>query len=497
MHMSNRRRGLLTAAAFGAGLALVAGAASAESLADAIALAYRTNPQLQQQRAQQRVVDEEYVQAEAGLRPQLSITGTTTYFNGFNSSFGSNIKLQTSTAGIMATQQVYTGGRVANAVNAAQADILAGRETLRATESQVMALVIQAYVDVRRDQESLRINQANREVLQKQLDQVNAQFEVGEVTRTDVAQAQARLAQAVAAVATAQATLEISRAGYVQVVGQQPGTLEPEPGFAHVPDSFEAAMDVAVQANPNLRAAQYQQQATHHRVAEARSSYMPEVNATANYGYGIQPNFGVRLAQRAATTITGQVSMPLFTGGLTGSQVRVAIERDNAARVGVTSAERTVLLNVSQAWARVLSTRATETANEQQVKADEIAAEGSRQEYQVGLRTTIDVLNAEQELRDAQLALINSQHDNYVASAQLLEAMGLLEAKVLVPNVRVYDPKANFNRVRWRGTVLYDKVLEAVDQVARPRGGHADATLLAPIDTDLRTKGVTPSPRRP
>jgi outer membrane protein len=486
------RRGLLTAAALGAVLSMGAGAACAESLADAIELAYRTNPTLQEQRAQQRVIDEEYVQAQAGLRPTLAINATSEQLGGFSGGIHLQNNIQETQAEIIASQPIYTGGRVARAISAAQADVYAGREQLRVTTQTILTNVIQAYEDVRLTMESVSINEANREVLQKQLDQTNAQFEVGEVTRTDVALAQARLAAAESALAQARAQLEISRSTYTNVIGQRPGTLDPEPDLAGVPDNFDGAMDVAVNANPALRQAQFQEQAAHHRVAQARSAYMPSVTANATYGATFQPTFGLSLEQRTGTTIGGQVQVPLFTGGLTGSQVRVALEKDNAARVAVDAAERDVLRDVSAAWAEVLSTRVSMASNEQQVKANEIAAEGSRQEYQVGLRTTLDVLNAEQELRDAQLALVTSRHDNYLAMTHLLQAMGTLDARSLSPGVKLYDPKRNFKHVRDQGTVLYDKALQQVDKLG-PGPGHSDRTQLAPIDTELKTK----TPREP
>jgi outer membrane protein len=502
--MSHRRRVLGSAAAqalalgltlSGATLAFGAGPASAESLMDAITLAYQTNPTLLAQRANQRATDEEYVQAMSGFRPSVEVTAVDTRIDGFESGIG-NVHANSASGAITATQPIYTGGRVATAVNAAQADILQGREQLRSTESDVLVTVITAYMDVRRDMQALSINLENRKVLQGQLDQVQAQFDVGEVTRTDVAQAQARLAAAKSAVDAASAQLVISRAAYASTVGQQPTDLQPEPELPGVPDSFDAAMDVAAHENPQVRAAQYAEQATHHRVAQARADYMPSAQVQATYGTILTPITGLSLGQRGTFQVSTQVNVPIFTGGLTGSHVRAAIERDNSARIGVDGAQRTMLLAVSQAWARVLSTRASLTSNKEQVKADEIAAEGTRQEYQVGLRTTIDVLNAEQELRDAQLAEVNSEHDNYVATAQLLAAMGRLEARQLLSGVKPYDPKANFDRVRNRGTVVYDRAIQAVDDTLRLSGNHAVEDADAPIDTQLRTKvPATPQPR--
>jgi outer membrane protein len=499
--MSHRRRALHSAAAqaLAGALAISLGAlacvgpASAESLIDAVTLAYQTNPTLLEQRANLRATDEEYPQAMAGYRPTVGIQATDTEISGYDPQFFGTFHLNTSGAQVNVTQNIYTGGRVATAVSAAQADILQGREQLRVTEAQVMTQVIQAYMDVRRDAQALSINQENQNVLQKQLDQVQAQFDVGEVTRTDVAQAQARLEAAKAQVAAAGAQLSVSRAAYASVVGQTPTDLQPEPQLPGVPDSFDDAMDIASHENPNVRSAQYAEQATRHRVAQARSDYLPNASVQASYGATLTPPGGLSLSQRSEFQATATLSVPLFTGGLTGSHVRQAIERDNAARIGVDGAQRVMLQQVSQAWAQVLSTRASLASNREQVKADSIAAEGTRQEYQVGLRTTIDVLNAEQELRDAQLALVNSEHDNYVATAQLLAAMGRLEARELLTAVKPYDPKANFDHVRNKGTVLYDQALHAVDNAARLGGGHPVQNTDAPIDTSLKAK-VPPAP---
>jgi outer membrane protein len=506
--MSERRRALWSAAAVGLVLSfgalslgvvsLTAGAASAESLLDAVSLAYQTNPTLLQQRANQRSVDEEYVQALAGYRPTVGISATDSYVNGFDPTFGAPLTLNSTAGSINVSQPLYTGGRVATAVSAAEADILQGRETLRNTEATILTSVIQAYVDVRRDGEALNINLENVKVLQRQLDEAKAQFDVGTITRTDVAQAQARLSAAQAQLSAAQATLSVSRAAYASVVGQAPTDLAPEPDLPGVPETFDAAMDVATQNNPALRAAQYAEEATRHRVAQARADYLPSANVQASYGSTFTPSEGLSLEQRSGFSATATLTVPLFTGGLTGSRVRQALEHDNMARLGVDGAQRDVLRSVSQAWAQVLSTRASLASNEEQVKADSIAAEGTRQEYQVGLRTTIDVLNAEQELRDAQLALVNSRHDNYVATAQLLAAMGRLEARELLTGVKVYDPKANFDRVRNRGTVGYDRAIQALDQVGRPNGSHPVVDPEAPIDTSLKTKiAADPQPSKP
>ncbi len=330
--------------------------------------------------------------------------------------------------------------------------------------------VIQAYVDVRRDQERLRISQENVAVLKRQLDESNARFEVGEITRTDVAQSQARLAAAEAGLASAQAQLSISRAGYTAVVGQNPADLAAEPSLASLlPATVEQAFDAAENNNPQVLAARYGESAAAARVASARAGYRPTVSARASLGYdagksnGVGDQFG-----DYDRSVTGAVtaSIPLFTGGLTTSQVRAAAERENAARIAVEGAKRTALQSVSNAWSNLLASRSNLISNEEQVRATRIAFEGVRQEQQVGLRTTLDVLNAQQELRSAELALVSARRDEYVASASVLQAMGALNIAALAPSVERYDPKASYDRVNHAvGWVPWEPVVQVIDKV--------------------------------
>ncbi|HWA61260.1 MAG TPA: TolC family protein, partial [Caulobacteraceae bacterium] len=259
-------------------LAAGAGAAHAESLADAISLAYQTNPTLQAQRASQRALDEDYVQAVSGYRPTASGQASITHDDNSApaSFFGGGGQTNSSNATLTLTQPIYTGGRVSSQVSAAQADILAGREALRRVEIGVLLNVIQAYVDVRRDQQRLAISQENVNVLQRQLEESKARFEVGELTRTDVAQTEARLAAAQAQLASAQAQLAISSTNYNAVVGQNPGDLEAEPPLAQIlPPTVDQAFDVAEQQNPQLRQADYTEQGSAARVAGAKALTRP------------------------------------------------------------------------------------------------------------------------------------------------------------------------------------------------------------------------------
>lgn len=478
--MSNRRRALRSAAALALVLSLSAGAASAETLAEAIGLAYQTNPTLQEQRANQRALDETYVQARAGWRPTADAAASFVYSDP-EPIVGDRHQVA---ASVSATQPLYTGGRVASGVSAAEADIMQGRENLRAVEAQVLQSVIQAYVDVRRDLAALGIQQENVRVLQRQLEEASARFEVGEITRTDVAQAEARLAAAQANLSAAQANLAVSRAAYTAVVGQAPGDLAEEPALPGMPADFDVAMDAAEQANPNLRAAQFAEDAARARVVQAKSQYLPTVGLRADYSTGSSLN-PIELADNDDVRATASVSIPLFTGGVNSSRVRQALERQNAAQIAVQGARRDVLRQVSNAWSILQSARAAYVANEEQVRAQRIAAEGVRQENQVGLRTTLDVLNAEQELRNSELALVNARRDQYIAAATLLAAMGRLEAENLVQGVTTYDPERNFDRVKGKGGVPWEPVIAVVDRLAKPGAGDNEDDADAPIDQQL------------
>ncbi|HSV02433.1 MAG TPA: TolC family outer membrane protein [Phenylobacterium sp.] len=471
--MSKTLRGRLLAALFTGGIAAAAAApASGETLSDAVALAYETNPTLQAQRATQRAIDEEYVQARTGWRPTLQLQAVGTYDKLAIPHAAQNFLTQSaeSNAGSLAltfTQPIWTGGRTAANVSAAQADILQGRENVRRVESQVLVSVIQGYMDVLRDEEGLKIRQEDLVVLQKQLDESRARFDVGEITRTDVAESEARLAAAKALLQTAQAQLAISRANYASVVGQNPGDLAPEPSLAYLlPSDPDQAFMVAEQYSPQLRAQEFAEQGSRARVAAARANRLPNlsVQGTLRFSNGPLDPFRQNLYQRDEQ-VNAVLTVPLFTGGLTSSQIRQAIERNNADRISIETQRRGVLQAISQTWNQLIAARANIASDTEQVRAAEIAAEGTREELSVGLRTTIDVLNADVELRNAQLSLVAARHDEYVAAATLLAAMGRLEAKDLIPSVPRYDPRSNYRRLRitW-GWVPWEEPIGIVDR---------------------------------
>ncbi|MFC7379657.1 TolC family outer membrane protein [Brevundimonas sp. GCM10030266] len=493
--MLNRSRALTSVAV----IAMVTGVSApawAETLQEAIALAYRTNPSLLAQRANQRALDESIVQARAGLRPTLDLTVSGSYTRDYSDGPLVDPDNDSAAASVGVSQNLWTGGRIGHSITAADAQILSGREGLRETEQSVLALVIQSYADVIRDGEILRIREANLGVLRRQLDESTARFEVGEITRTDVAQSEARLAQSEADLANARAQLSVSRAAYAAVVGQSPGDLAPMPVLPGVPSDFDSALDVALIDNPSIRAAGYDLQAAEANVAAAKAEYLPSLRATASYG-GANNDFDRfgDIADNTRLTAGATLSVPLFTGGLNSSRVAQALERANAAQIAVEGERRNTLQSVSSAYAQSISARSTLQAGQEAVRAATVAAEGVRQEAQVGLRTTLDVLNQELELRNAEVTLASARRNEYVAQANLLAAMGKLEGPDLDPTLEAYDPAANYNRVRNRGGLPWDGVLETIDRVAAPPIVPAADAEDAPLDAQLKSEIVRTAPR--
>jgi len=440
----------------------MAASVQAESLNDAIALAYAQNPTLQRSRAAQRATDETYVQTRSQLGPSLSADASTIY-NDQRDLAGNRAY---TSAGISASQTIFASGGIASSLKASRANVLSGQENLRSTESGVLLDVISVYTAVRRDQRALQISQDNYDILKQQLDQTQAQFDAGQLTRTDVAQSQARLSASAASLASAQSQLDSDRASYVAIVGQAPVALEAEPVLPGLPADFNAALDAAEKNNPDLQSALYAADAAKAQVRAERSVFGPRVGLSATAG-GAQPGLGVGdIVDNDSSSATLRLSIPLFSAGMNGSRVRQATENYNAQLQVVELTRRQVVSSVSQAWSQMLAARSAVTSNQEQVKAAQVAADGVKVEQQVGLRTNIEVLNAQQELKSAQLALIEAERGQYVAGSQLLSVMGGLTAKAFVPDLEVYDPQDHFNDVKSKGWTPLEPVAHALDGLA-------------------------------
>ena len=378
-------------------------------------------------------------------------------------------------AAVVATQPLYTGGKVAAEVGAAEAAVRAGRQTLRAAEASVLQSVVTAYEDVRRDAAILKIREEATAVLGSQSAETQAKFTVGQVNRVDVAQAQAQLAAARSLVAGARAQLAISRAEYVAAVGQSPGELAEPPALPGLPPTLDAAFDAADADSPMLLQARLTEAASRARVAAARANLRPTVSAQASYGAeGAIVPFGARDFDRVAT---GELvfTQPLFTAGLNGSLIRQALDQNTADRVSIETARRSVVQQVSQAWETLSGARASVDSDVAGLAAAHTAFSGIREEYRVGLSTTLDVLIQQQTLENAELALTTARHDAYVASAGVLAAVGRLQAADLVSGVVAYDPRRAFDRVRSRGATPWEPLVAAIDRAGEPAAAASEA----------------------
>lgn len=411
----------------------LAGAAQADTLKDAVSLALSSNPGLQAERARVDGLQERRVQARAQQRISASVDASAGLQSSWSSSRTSNDLDQTGTepiGGSVGVQQpLYTGGRARAAINAADAQIAQGLAQFVSAETGVLLGVVQAFVDVRRDEEVVRIRQNNVRVLDRQREAAQARFEVGEITKTDVAQAEARLAGARTNLAIAQQRLAASRAAYARVVGQAPGTLEAPPAAPALPETLDAALSDAERLNPQLAAARAQEALAKAAVRAAQA----ERRARATLNAGVSSNFDQAFngAESYGASLTARVSVPLFAGGALASREREARANETSARLAVQDRLRQVSEQVTNAWQGVLTAQAAIASTREQVRANETAFEGAELELQVGLRTTLDVLNQEQELLESRLALVSAERDAYVAAHALLSATGALRPSVL------------------------------------------------------------------
>ncbi|MFV0623066.1 TolC family outer membrane protein [Sphingomonas sp. ac-8] len=443
-----------------AGVSLAACAASsagAETLRDALLRTYASNPQLTGERANLRATDEGVPIARASGLPQLSADSTFTenVLNTNNASIAQ--PRRTASAGVNLSVPLYAGGAVRNSVRAAERRVEAGRANLRSVEANVFTQVVAAYNDVLRDEAIVRLNQQNLRVLEVNLQASRDRFEVGDLTRTDVAQSEARLASAQAQLRSAEAQLISSRETYVEVTGASADVLAPPPELPNLPADPQGAVSVAIDNNPALQAAQRESDAAGFDVRVARAGRLPSVAAVAGGNYSTTLNSvpdvnGIRIQQDGAAATAGlQLSLPLFQGGRPAAQVRRAQAIESSAIERVTQVERGVVSDARSAFAAWQSSLRVIQSSEVQVSANRLSLEGVRAENSVGTRTILDILNAEQELLNSQIQLVSARRDAYVAGFALLAAMGRAEAQDLgLDGGALYDPTANYSRVRNR-----------------------------------------------
>ena len=454
------RRAVATGVALAAGMA---GPASAQihTLQDAFAAAYESNPQIQAGRAQLRSTDEGVPQALAGWRPTVVLSGSLGYAKGTYRSFtsgafggpGSFSKLTNDrdiaqyTATL--TQPLYQGGRTQAQTHQATNQVYAQRAQLNVTEEQLFVDTVNAYVGVITSEQLLQLNQNNEQVLREQLRATQDRFRVGEITRTDVAQAEAALSGASATVQTAQGNLQTARATYVRTIGEypQPNLVKPQP--LAVPVRSEAEADqLAATNNPNVIAALFNEGAAKDAVDVAFSQLMPQLSLQLQGGR--QDNSTIARTR----VINGQAllnaSVPIYQGGAEYSRVRQARQNVEQSTRLVENARRTAIQAATQAWETLTAARATIESTRAAIRANQVALEGTEREAIVGSRTTLDVLNAQQALLNSQVTLVQNLSNLITASYSVAFAIGRLTARDLNLNVPLYDDTAYYRAVKDR-----------------------------------------------
>ena len=428
----------------------------AETIFGALSRAYHANPELNAQRATTRAADESVPQAISGYRPKLTGAADVGVVDQNSHTAGrayQHDRYPPRGLSVTLDQTLYNGGRTGNSLRAAESRVLGARETLRNTEQTVLLNAAIAYMNVLRDTALLNLRRNNIEVLDTQLQQTSDRFRVGEVTRTDVALSESRLARARSDSFLAEANLKTSIATFQQVVGDPPKKLSPAKPVEHLlPKSREIAVGLSQKEHPAIIASLHgvDQQQLQVKVVEGELYPTLSVQAGFSRRYDSQ-SLGSDLWQGS---LVGRLSVPIYEGGAVYSRVREAKETLTSQRLAVDTQRERVRQLVVSSWGILEASRAQIKAAEAQVRAAEIALAGVREEAKVGQRTTLDVLNSQQDLLDARVALVTAQRDRVVASYTLLGAVGRLSLRTLGVNVAAYDPKVHYHQVRdkWIGT---------------------------------------------
>ncbi|WP_206367673.1 TolC family outer membrane protein [Sphingomonas piscis] len=431
-------------------LTLAAGSASADTLREALVSTYANNPTITAQRESLRATDANVAIARAAGRPQVNAT---VGLNRDLTQSGSLRRLGKGpyvSGGVDLSYPLFNGGSVRNSIEAARIRVEGGRATLRAVEGDTFTEAVAAYMDVIRDRAIVELNQNNVRVLTTNLEATRDRFEIGDLTRTDVAQSEARLQLGNSNLATAQGRLRGSEENYRRVVGRAPGVLAPPPPLPPLPATPEQAVQIALANNPDLIAIQREATAAGRDVRVAQASRLPTVSAVASGDYvnTVSGDTGGTPRSGSATSVGVSTRIPLYQGGLPSARIRQAQAFEGQRLEQLVGTERAVVANTQSAFATYQAAQSAIQSNTVAVQANELALEGARAERSVGTRTVLDVLNAEQELLNSQVALVTAKRDSYVAGFQLLNAMGQAEADDLgLDGGPLYDPLGNYRRV--------------------------------------------------
>jgi len=435
----------------------------ADTIEAALVRAYQNNPQLNSQRAQVRITDENVPQALSGYRPKVAVTASAgfQYTDTLSTQGGdANNLVRTNihganpprSVGATITQTLFNGQQTANRTRAAEGQVSGAREALRALEQTVLLSAATIYMDYLRDSAIVEVQKSNVRVLEQTLKQTRDRFNVGEVTRTDVAQSEAQLAAGKTQLLTAEANLTTTRGNFRRIIGNEPEALAPgSPVDRFLPGTLPAAVELGLTQNPNVTAAMFGIDVSYLQVKVAEGALLPTVTLQAS----VQQTYEQSLIQYrsfGASAIT-QLNVPIYQGGAEYSLIRQSKETAAQQRLILDQTRDQTRANVVTAWGQLVAGKAQVQSAQAQVAASEIALNGVREEAKAGQRTTLDVLNAQQALVNARVALVTAQHDRVVASYSVLDKVGRLSPQVLNLPTTVYDPSVHYHQVRdsWAG----------------------------------------------
>ena len=489
---------------------LLAGSAAADTLRDALVSSYQTNPTLNAQRESLKSTDASVAIAKSAGRPQVSTTVGINRDLSRSGILDTGSRGPTLSAGVDLSVPLFNSGGIRNSVEAAKTRVLAGRATLRGVEGDVFTQTVSAYMDVIRDRAIVELNQNNVKVLTTNLEATRDRFEIGDLTRTDVAQSEARLQLGRSQLAAAIGQSTGSEATYRQVIGHQPGQLAPPPPLPPLPATADEAVRIALANNPDLVSITRQAAASGYDVRVAQAGRLPTLSGVVsgtyvnNLGGGATDIFGFEGPATGTQTTAGlNARVPLFQGGLPAARTRQAQAQQGQLFEQVIGTERAVVAAARSAFASYDAAQKAIQSNTVAVQANELALEGARAEQSVGTRTVLDVLNAEQELLNSQVALVTAKRDAYVAGFQLLNAMGQAEAQDLgLDGGPLYDPLGNYRHVAnnwsdWASDRTHHPVAtRTVDPVELPAQPIINQWIPGPVLTEpVVTSGVTQPPQ--
>jgi outer membrane protein len=437
--------------------------ALADTIEAALVRAYQNNPQLNAQRASVRFTDENVPQALSGYRPKVAVTASAGYqYTDVQTTAGGNATTLVKTithganaprsAGLTISQTLFNGQQTANKTRAAESQVSAAREGLRVLEQTVLLAAATIYMDYLRDSAIVEVQRSNVRVLEQTLKQTKDRFNVGEVTRTDVAQSEAQLAAGRTQQLTAESNLTTTRSNFRRIIGNEPEALAPgSPVDRFLPPSLTGAVDLGLTQNPNVTAAMFGIDISYLQVKVNEGALFPTVTLQTSVQQSYEQTMTIFRSFGASTV--AQLSVPIYQGGAEYSLIRQSKETLAQQRLNLEQVRDQARANVVQAWGQLTAGKAQVQSAQSQVTASEIALNGVREEAKAGQRTTLDVLNAQQALVNARVALVTAQHDRVVASYSVLNAVGRLSPIVLNLSTTVYDPSVHYHQVRdsWVG----------------------------------------------